>query len=167
MTAQEIIRHLHLTPHPEGGYYRETYRSAHTTADEVGQTRNVSTAIYYLLENADKSHFHRIKSDELWFFHQGQPLEIVVLSGQQATSIILGSDFARGEVPQAVVPAGAWFGARVRHGAGFALVSCTVAPGFDFADFELASRAALNGEFPQWQELIEQFTPVAPAGSHS
>ncbi len=158
MTASDIIRHLNLLPHPEGGYYRETYRSAGQLPTADGQTRSVSTAIYYLLENDDKSHFHRIKSDELWFFHQGQALEIVVLDGSEARIITLGSDFANGEVPQAVVPAHAWFGARLRHAAGFALVSCTVAPGFDFHDFELARRPALTDEFPHLQSLIEQFT---------
>ncbi|GAB3835643.1 cupin domain-containing protein [Hymenobacter jeollabukensis] len=158
MSAPDIIRDLQLAPHPEGGYYRETYRSAQALTNSAGQPRSVSTAIYYLLENADKSHLHRIKSDELWFFHQGQPLEIIVLRDNQAQRIVLGLDVAAGEVPQAVVPAGAWFGARLRHGAGFALVSCTVAPGFDFADFELAERTALTREFPQLQELIEQFT---------
>ncbi|RYU83261.1 cupin domain-containing protein [Hymenobacter persicinus] len=158
MTAPDIIHHLRLLPHPEGGYYRETYRSAAGLRTAEGQPRSVSTAIYYLLENEDKSHFHRIKSDELWFFHQGQTLEIVVLDGPEPTTILLGSDFSRGEVPQAVIPAHAWFAARLRHPAGFALVSCTVAPGFDFADFELAQRATLTAEFPHLAALIEQFT---------
>ncbi|RSK44757.1 cupin domain-containing protein [Hymenobacter perfusus] len=158
MTAQDIIHHLHLTPHPEGGYYRETYRAADTLTSAGGHTRNVSTAIYYLLENEDKSHFHRIKSDELWFFHQGQPLEIILLTPGQPTRLVLGSDFSRGELPQAVVPADTWFAAHLPHRAGFALVSCTVAPGFDFADFELAERAALVAEFPQAAEVVEQFT---------
>ncbi|QNH63913.1 cupin domain-containing protein [Hymenobacter sediminicola] len=158
MTAQDIIRDLELLPHPEGGYYRETYRAADTLETAEGRTRNTSTAIYYLLENEDKSHFHRIKSDELWFFHQGQPLEIILLTPGQPTRITLGSDFANGELPQAVVPANTWFAAHLSHRAGYALVSCTVAPGFDFADFELAERATLTQEFPQCPELVEQFT---------
>ncbi|WBA43213.1 cupin domain-containing protein [Hymenobacter canadensis] len=158
MTAQDIIRHLHLTPHPEGGYYRETYRAAQTLKTADGSTRHLSTAIYYLLENDDKSHFHRIKSDELWFFHQGQPLEIILLTPGQPTRLVLGSDLSRGELPQAVVPVDTWFAAHLPHRAGFALVSCTVAPGFDFADFELAERAALLAEFPQAAEVVEQFT---------
>jgi predicted cupin superfamily sugar epimerase len=158
MTAQDIIRHLHLAPHPEGGYYRETYRSAQTLETAEAQPRNVSTAIYYLLENEDKSHFHRIKSDELWFFHQGQALEIILLTDGQPTRIVLGSNFANGELPQAVIPANTWFAAHLQHSAGYALVSCTVAPGFDFMDFELAERAALLTEFPQWPELVERFT---------
>ncbi|WBO86194.1 cupin domain-containing protein [Hymenobacter yonginensis] len=158
MTAQEIIQHLHLTPHPEGGYYRETYRATDTLTTAAGHTRSVSTAIYYLLENEDKSHFHRIKSDELWFFHQGQALEIILLTPGQPTRLTLGPDFAAGELPQAVIPAGVWFAAQVKHRPGYGLVSCTVAPGFDFADFELAERAALLREFPQAANVVEQFT---------
>ena len=161
MAAPDIIRQLQLMPHPEGGYYRETYRSTNTLETPDGQSRSVSTAIYYLLENEDKSHFHRIKSDELWFFHQGQPLEIILLTAGQPTRLVLGSDFSRGELPQAIVPANTWFAAHLLHRAGYALVSCTVAPGFDFADFELAGRSALLREFPQAAELVEQFTKAA------
>lgn len=159
MNAQDLIRHLQLLPHPEGGYYRETYRAAQQLTTPENQPRSVSTAIYFLLEGHNKSHFHRIKSDELWFFHQGQPLEIVLIrAGGPPETILLGHDFAQGAVPQAVIPAGTWFAARVRHETGFGLVSCTVAPGFDFADFELAERAALTREFPQLRELIAEFT---------
>ena len=161
MSAQPIIHQLQLLPHPEGGYYRETYRAAPTLATAAGQTRNVSTAIYYLLENEDKSHFHRIKSDELWFFHQGQPLEIVLLPDGQLSRIVLGNDLAAGAVPQAVIPANTWFAAHLPQGTGYALVSCTVAPGFDFLDFELAERAALTREFPHLAEVVTQFTKPA------
>jgi predicted cupin superfamily sugar epimerase len=158
MSAQEIVRHLHLLPHPEGGFYRETYRSAAGLTTAAGQPRSVSTAIYYLLEDDAKSHFHRIQSDELWFFHQGQPLEILVLVDGALTTITLGLDLAAGQVPQAVIPAGSWFGARVQHARGFALVSCTVAPGFDFADFELAQREPLTREFPALAKVVAEFT---------
>jgi predicted cupin superfamily sugar epimerase len=157
-TAQDLIHQLQLQPHPEGGYYRETYRSALLTTAASGAQRNVSTAIYYLLENDDRSHFHRIQSDELWFFHQGQPLEVLLLENGQLTILTLGHDVGQGELPQAVVPAHTWFGARVKAGAGFSLVSCTVAPGFDFADFELADRTRLTNEFPEQAAIIEQFT---------
>jgi predicted cupin superfamily sugar epimerase len=157
-TAQDLIQQLHLQPHPEGGYYRETYRaSLHTTA-ESGAQRNVSTAIYYLLENDNRSHFHRIQSDELWFFHQGQPLEVLLLQDGQLTILTLGHAVEQDELPQAIVPAHTWFGARVKAGTGFSLVSCTVAPGFDFADFELADRTELTNEFPDQAAVIEQFT---------
>lgn len=157
-TAQDLIQQLRLQPHPEGGYYRETYRAALETTAANGASRNVSTAIYYLLENDNRSHFHRIQSDELWFFHQGQPLEVLLLQDGQLTTLTLGHAVERGELPQAVVPAHTWFGARVRDGAGFSLVSCTVAPGFDFADFELADRARLTQEFPSQAAIIEAFT---------
>ena len=161
MSAQPLIEHLQLLPHPEGGYYRETYRAAPTLATAEGQTRNVSTAIYYLLENEDKSHFHRIKSDELWFFHQGQPLEIVLLTGGQLSRIVLGNDLVTGAVPQAVIPANTWFAAHLPQGVGYALVSCTVAPGFDFRDFEPADRATLTREFTHLAEVVAQFTKLA------
>ncbi|WP_201986710.1 cupin domain-containing protein [Hymenobacter rubidus] len=157
-TAQDLIQQLRLQPHPEGGYYRETYRADLGITVESGARRSVSTAIYYLLEDDNRSHFHRIQSDELWFFHQGQPLELLLLQNGQLTTITLGHDVGRGELPQAVVPAHTWFGARVKSGAGFSLVSCTVAPGFDFADFELAERTQLTREFPSLAALIEQFT---------
>ncbi|TGE24275.1 cupin domain-containing protein [Hymenobacter aquaticus] len=157
-SAQAIIEKLHLLPHPEGGYYRETYRAATSLVMATGASRHVSTAIHYLLEGADKSHFHRIQSDELWFFHQGQALEVVLIQNGQLVTIVLGNDLAAGEAPQAVVPAHTWFGARLKNETGFALVSCTVAPGFDFRDFELAERAALVQEFPHLQAVIEQFT---------
>lgn len=158
MTAQALIQHLHLLPHPEGGHYRETYRSVDTVATAEAQTRNVSTAIYYLLENAEKSCFHRIKSDELWFFHQGQALEIVLIRDGQAAAIVLGNDIENGQLLQAVIPANTWFAAHVQQETGYALVSCTVAPGFDFTDFELAQRAELTTQFPHLKELIEKFT---------
>ncbi|MFD2720856.1 cupin domain-containing protein [Hymenobacter monticola] len=157
-TAQDLVDHLQLQPHPEGGYYRETYRAALEIAADSGALRNVSTAIYYLLENDNRSHFHRIQSDELWFFHQGQPLEVLLLQNGELTILTLGHDVTQGELLQAVVPAHTWFGARVQGGTGFALVSCTVAPGFDFADFELADRARLTEEFPEYAPVIEQMT---------
>ena len=156
--AQALIQQLRLQPHPEGGYYCETYRAALEITTESGSRRNASTAIYYLLENDNCSHFHRIQSDELWFFHQGQPLEVLLLQNGQLTVLTLGHNVARGEVLQAVVPAHTWFGARLQGGAGFALVSCTVAPGFDFADFELADRARLTEEFSEHAAVIEQMT---------
>lgn len=159
MNAAELIRQLRLQPHPEGGYFKETYRSALQIEAGQDRTRNVSTAIYFLLEGHDRSAFHRIKSDELWFFHQGQPLEIVFIQNGQLVTVLLGNDVARGEVPQAVVPAGVWFGAKVKNSTGFALVSCTVAPGFDFADFELASRQELLPQYPHLAEVIREFTP--------
>jgi predicted cupin superfamily sugar epimerase len=148
---------LGLVPHPEGGFFKETYRSAKTIGD-----RNVSTAIYFLVTRGNFSALHRIRSDELWHFHAGEALEIVTIDplGIQRT-LRLGIDLARHERPQHVVFAGEWFGARLPsfgEGPGYALVSCTVAPGFDFADFELADRAALTEHYPQHRQLIESLT---------
>lgn len=157
MTSQEIINHLNLLPHPEGGYYKETYRSDETHINADGNERNISTAIYFLLENEDKSHLHRIKSDEMWFFHQGEALEIVSIQKGELVSTILGNDLSSGEVPQAMIPANSWFGSRVKDGKGYALVSCTVAPGFDFGDFEMAEMKDLSENFPGLMGEIKEF----------
>ena len=158
MDAKTVIQKLGLAPHPEGGYYKETYRCSENLVNGSGENRNVSTAIYYLLEDNDKSHFHRIKSDELWFFHQGKALEIVSIQNNVLVTTYLGNDLARGEVPQTVIPANCWFAARVKDESGFSLVSCTVAPGFDFSDFEMAKRDALIQQFPHLKAVIECFT---------
>jgi uncharacterized protein len=158
MDVKELVRKLQLQPHPEGGFYKETYRSDESLTNTHGKIRNVSTAIYFLLADEDKSHFHRIKSDELWFFHQGQALEICFISNQQVTMIILGNEIENGEVPQAVIPANTWFASSVKNGIGYSLVSCTVAPGFSFEDFELADRQDLIGQFPHLEKIIVKYT---------
>ncbi len=158
MQSSNLIQHLHLLPHPEGGYYRETYRAEEIISNRHGKPRNVCTSIYYLLENDDKSHFHRIQSDELWYFHQGQSLEILYIDQGQLHTVQLGNDFEDGAVPSFCIRAGLWFAARVKDRKGFALVSCTVAPGFDFADFELAKRSELVSEFPHLKDVIVEFT---------
>jgi uncharacterized protein len=156
-SANDLIRVLQLQPHPEGGYYKEMYRSREMM-DTAHGIRNVSTAIYYLLQDEERSAFHRIKSDELWFFHMGTPLEILTIKYGGLQIITLGSEMQKAEIPQAVIPAGTWFCARVKNKKGFALVSCTVAPGFDFADFELANRKALLDQYPRMHDVIEEFT---------
>lgn len=157
MNSQDIITKLQMLPHPEGGYYKETYRSSETMTVDRGE-RNVNTAIYFLLENKNKSHFHRIQSDELWFFHQGEPLEILSIQNGELVSTILGNNIEEGELPQAVIPANTWFASHVKNETGYALVSCTVAPGFDFADFELAERNELIEKYPHLRQIIEEFT---------
>jgi predicted cupin superfamily sugar epimerase len=157
MNASEIISKLGLTKHPEGGYYKETYRCKEELPTDRGK-RNVSTAIYFLLEGKDISKFHRIQSDECWFFHIGKALEIYILSDDGLKTIVLGNDISKGELPQAVIPARSWFGSKVKDEMGFAFVSCTVAPGFDFMDFEMADRRILLQEFPGQQEIITNFT---------
>ena len=158
MNGKEIVQKLGLIEHPEGGFYKETYRSSSSMETEQNAIRNVCTAIYFLLENDNISLFHRIQSDELWFFHQGEPLEIVLIKEGVLNSIVLGNSFENGEVPQATIPANTWFASSVKQRKGYSLVSCTVAPGFDFADFELASRENLLQEFPHLKEIIHKFT---------
>lgn len=155
MNAKEWIEKLKLLPHPEGGYYKETYRSKEDSEfDRFDGKRSISTAIYFLLEGKDKSHFHRIQSDELWFFHEGETLEIFVLKEDKIDVILLGKNLDQGEALQAIIPAGLWFGARVKDQLGYALVSCTVAPGFDFKDFELGKRKELLSLFPQHAAIV-------------
>lgn len=156
MNAKHWIEKLQLLPHPEGGFYKETYRAK----EEIEPTgfegkRNISTAIYFLLEEKDKSNFHRIKSDELWFFHEGNALEIYVLKEDKIEILLLGKNIDQGENLQAIVPGGSWFGARLKDGKGYALVSCTVAPGFDFKDFELGKKRELLLRFPKHKTIIE------------
>ena len=158
------IKTLGLAPHPEGGWFRETYRCAETIPvpalpARFGGDRSFSTAIYFLLEGDRFSALHRIKSDELWFFHAGSPLSIHCLTeAGQHRQILLGPDPGRDEALQAAIPAGSWFGARVLAPDSFSLVSCTVAPGFDFFDFELAARGDLLSMFPCHQEIIVRLT---------
>lgn len=158
-SAVELITTLDLARHPEGGWFRETYRSPEALAAQAlpgrfGGDRACSTAILFLLEEGDRSHLHRIKSDEVWHFHAGSTLLIQVLhpDGRHET-LRLGPEPAAGDSYQAVVPAGCWFGAEPLRGP-FTLVGCTVAPGFDFADFELGGRDQLTALFPQHGELI-------------
>jgi predicted cupin superfamily sugar epimerase len=162
--ADDLIKALNLQPHPEGGFYRETYRAGETIPNaglpaRFHGPRHHATAIYYLLRAGERSKLHRIKSDEVWHFYEGDPLTIVAISGEgQLSETTLGRNFARGEVPQHVVPAGYWFGALPAKGSAFALAGCTVAPGFDFTDFELADRRQLLREFPQHKAWIERLT---------
>ena len=158
MKTEEIIHKLGLVPHPEGGFYTETYRSSESTVTGERKKRNVCTAIYYLLRGDSKSYFHRIKSDEVWFFHEGNAIEINCIIDGEIEQYVLGMDLNSGEFPQAIVPPNAWFGAKVKSSEGYALVSCTVAPGFDFDDFELASREELLRRYPHLDASIKEFT---------
>jgi len=159
MNAEFWIEKLKLLPHPEGGYYRETYRcNQFVSAEGFEGSRNISTAIYFLLDGENKSHFHRIKSDELWFFHEGAALDILLLNDAGLETISLGKNPEQGESLQAIVPAGCWFGARLKDWKGYALVSCTVAPGFDFRDFELANKEGLMKNFPQHAKVIDEMS---------
>lgn len=162
MTARYYIEHLQLQPHPEGGYYKETYRSTGDIAagclpEQFGGDRSYSTAIYFLLQQGDFSAFHRIKSDECWHFYEGGTLLIHVLQANgQYSCTRLGRNIHEGEMFQYVVHAGAWFASEPAQSSFYTLVGCTVAPGFDFADFEMANREELAKDFPDQASLINR-----------
>jgi len=163
-TADRLIRNLGLVPHPEGGHFRETYRSAEQVVRNEGQRRSASTAIYYMLRGNDYSAWHRIRSDELWHFYAGSPLDVHVLTGSgDLVTHRLGNPLEHeNAVFQAWVPANHWFAAeRVQGSAGddFVLLGCTVAPGFEFSEFELADVAALGAAFPRHASLVRRLPP--------
>lgn len=161
-TARTYIDALKMQAHPEGGFFRETYRSdvlVDVTGDGAVRQRNAATGIYFLLEDGNFSAFHKIMSDEMWHFYAGQALEIFELHITGALRCTrLGPDILRGDVHQHVVPANTWFASRVVAGSAFSLAGCTVAPGFDFADFLLADRVALLATFPQHESIITELT---------
>ncbi len=156
------IETLALTRHPEGGWFRETYRSAETIPAPAlparfGGARCFGTAILFLLQRSDISALHCIRSDEIWHFHEGSALRVHMITPQgEQRQILLGRDPARGESFQAVVPAGCWFGAETLG--DFSLVGCSVAPGFDFQDFRMADRTELTGRYPRHAALIQRLT---------
>lgn len=169
LRASDIIERLKLQPHPEGGYFREVYRSGETVEaaalpPRFAGPRRFSTSIYFLLTGDTFSALHRIASDELWHFYAGHPLDVesIHADGSRAT-LRLGSHLERDEVFQGVVPACCWFGAALAgpcRASDYSLVGCTVAPGFDFADFEMGRRGELLETFPQHAELIRRLTRV-------
>jgi predicted cupin superfamily sugar epimerase len=160
--VEQLVARFGLLPHPEGGYYSENYRSAELMQGDAlpgrfGGARSFSTAIYFLLEKDNFSAFHRIKSDECWHFYTGDSLLVHVIHPDGDYELIkLGNSIETGENFQAVVPAGAWFASETAPGGEFSFVGCTVAPGFDFADFELAPVEALQITFPQHVSLIQR-----------
>ncbi len=157
--ARAVVQALGLSPHPEGGYYRETFRASLALPAPQGP-RAASTAIYFLLPADSFSALHRVRSDETWHHYDGDPVELYTIRDDGAAQVVrLGNDLARGDRPQVVVPAGMWQAA-VPVGDRFALCGCTVAPGFDFADFEMPSRAELVARFPESRELVERLTRV-------
>jgi predicted cupin superfamily sugar epimerase len=156
------IRKLGLEPHPEGGYYRQTYRAdlvLEGLPRQFSGPRAASTAIYFLLEGENFSAFHRLRSDEVWHFYLGATVTVQVIEADgRYVQVQLGSDPEAGEVLQAVVKAGCWFASQIKDGGAFALVGCTVAPGFDFEDFELAERDRLVELYPQHRNIITKLT---------
>ena len=160
-TASYWIDHLDLQQHPEGGFYKETYRSPeHISIQGLParffSARSFSTAIYFLLRSEDRSLFHRIKSDELWHYHAGGSLTLFVIDNGKLVEHKLGAEPEKGESLQVAIPANCWFGAMVNETDSYVLAGCTVAPGFDFADFELADRSSLLAEYPNMRDVIEK-----------
>lgn len=161
---QELVEQLELTEHPEGGFYKETYRSEGTIPQgELGKyfsgDRNYSTGIYFLLTSGNFSAFHRIKQDEMWHFYEGDPLIIHMIDEKGSySSQVIGLDLSNGQVPQFVVPKDVWFASEVLDKGTYSLVGCTVSPGFDFEDFELADRETLSNKFPDHKNIIERMT---------
>ncbi|WP_299888262.1 cupin domain-containing protein [uncultured Lacinutrix sp.] len=163
-SINDLISKLELKPHPEGGFFRETYRSnGEINKDSLDQdykgNRNYSTCIYFLLTSDNFSAFHRIKQDEIWHFYDGSPINLHIISNIGVyTNHAIGIDFQKGEVPQFVVPGGSWFAAEVVNQNDYSLIGCTVSPGFNFEDFELKSRNDLIALFPDKEEIISRLT---------
>lgn len=160
--VQELIGHYQMQPHPEGGYYLQSYRSSGSIPQEslpegFSGPRLFSTAIYFLLEQGNFSAFHRIKSDECWHFYEGGCLHVHILYPDgRLNTVRLGPDISNGEVYQYVVPANCWFASEPAPDTTYSLVGCTVSPGFDFADFELADPTLLVKEYPSFTTLIRR-----------
>jgi len=154
--ANYWVNQLHLLPHPEGGFYKEMFRSEKNfVPSEINASRNYITSIYFLIEAENVSHFHSIQQDELWYYHDGAALIVYILNENgKLEEIKIGPNPENGEVLQAVVPANKIFGS-LSSGA-FSLVSCVVAPGFDFADFKLYPKKELLERFPQHKTIIEK-----------
>lgn len=163
-TAAFWIQHFNLRPHPEGGFYRETYRSTIEVENMDlrygGQgKRRLSTSIYYLLRSGEKSKFHRLRSDEIWYFHYGSALKILIIDqeGNKHTRL-LGANIEKAEHMQVLIPAGTVFAAEVIEKNSYSFIGCMVSPGFEFEDFELFSQDDLMQAYPQHSELIREFT---------
>jgi hypothetical protein len=153
--VDELVRELGLQPHPEGGYYKETYR-ARAQVETPRGARAAGTAIYYLLPRGEFAAWHQVASDEVWHFYDGAPLTLYLLNEQGLEAVTLGREVSRGEQPQVIVPAGV-LQAAVPRG-DYTLVGCTVAPGFDFADWEMPARDSLVARYPAHAELFRQLT---------
>jgi hypothetical protein len=162
LPIDQLIRTFSLLPHPEGGYYKETYRSAEVIENPLKKfpdQRNYSTAIYFLIGENNFSALHRIKSDEVWHFYEGDALEVIEIDLKgNLIRTQLGKNISGGQTFQYTVRAGHWFGSRVLKGGEYSFVGCTVSPGFDFKDFEMASRNDLCKQFPQHKGIIEELT---------
>ena len=166
LDSKTIVEKLQLKPHPEGGFFIEVYRSneilnSGSLPKRYLSDRNISTSIYYLLENKQFSAFHKLKSDETWHFYFGSSLLLHVIDeNRNYKKIILGNDFTNGEVFQVTVLRNNWFAAEVSDKDSFSLIGATVAPGFDFNDFEMGERDKLINNFPEQENLITRLTRI-------
>ncbi|MEL6811747.1 MAG: cupin domain-containing protein [Bacteroidota bacterium] len=163
-SIQQIIETLELQPHPEGGYFRESYRSTgviprENLSEQYSGDRNYATSIYFLLTSDSFSAFHKIHQDEQWHFYDGTPIHLHMISPEgNYSEISIGRNLGLGQLPQFTVPGGYWFASEVKHPNSYALAGCTVSPGFDFADFNLPERRELLALFPQHSEIIHRLT---------
>ena len=164
MNAGFWINKLGLKSHPEGGFYREVYRSEEVMENgklpkRYSGERNFSTSIYFLLNKEQISTFHKLKSDEIWHFYTGSPLKIHIITQDGIYKVMkLGIDLSNGENLQIVIPHNNWFAAELLDKSSFSLIGCTVSPGFDFNDFIIGKRKYLTQLFPQHKDLIERLT---------
>ena len=161
---EEIIKKFNLLPHPEGGYFAEIYRSEEVIKKEdlperYNSSRNFGTSIYFMIDGKNVSNFHRLKSDEFWYFHSGSAIEIHIIYENGSYKIEnLGNSISENETPSVLLPKGCWFGAKLKNQESYGFVSCAVFPGFDFSDFELAERKNLLEKFPQHKDIILELT---------
>ena len=163
-TIEDIIKNLNLSPHAEGGWFRQTYVSGGSIPETVlpahRAARPFSTSILFLLTAENFSAFHRIASDEIWYHHEGDPVDIHIIDAQGSLECRTLGPASLGYSPQAAVEAGSWFASSLAPEGKWALTGCAVAPGFDYSDFELADRAALTAEFPSHGRTIAAYTRV-------
>ncbi|MFA3784140.1 cupin domain-containing protein [Melioribacteraceae bacterium 4301-Me] len=159
--SREYIRELMLERHVEGGYYRETYRGEEilftkNTLSKKLKRRSTSTLIYFLLDGNDKSHFHKLKSDEIWHFYDGCDIKLYSIDKKgNLSEQILGK---KSKNFQVIIPKNTWFAAELTNKKLFALVGCTVSPGFDYKDFEIGKREELINQYPNYKSIIKKFT---------
>jgi hypothetical protein len=164
ISANHIIQSLDLKPHPEGGYFKENYRSEGVISKaSLGpvfpEKRNFSTAIYFLLRSGEFSAFHRIRQDEIWHHYMGTTIVLHMIDQKgNYSSQKVGKKLQNDEVPQFVVPGGVWFAAEILEENAYALLGCTVSPGFDFQDFEMPSGSQLINQYPRHKEILERLT---------
>ena len=164
LSAKEIIEILYLKPHPEGGYFKENYRSKGVIKNnsldfEADGERNYSTSIYFLLNENDFSAFHKIRQDEIWHFYAGSTLLLHTINPNGNYNLIrIGNNLENGDFFQFVVPAGTWFASEVENKTSYSFCGCTVSPGFDFRDFEMPSGKTLSKIYPEHQEIIKRLS---------